>query len=122
MSAIYENDNCPVCYYEYEITNEDQDDYDKVKKYIPICGNNLCEECRDEKIFCGNSCCPICRVEWDNDFYDDTHLEYPESVNIDDSDDILEYIEAVSFESDDSDYDDIIQMLEQDEENEINNS
>jgi len=122
MSAIYENDNCPVCYYEYEITNEDQDDYDKVKKYIPICGHKLCEECRNEIIFCGNSCCPICRVEWDNDFYDDTHLEYPESVNIDDSDDILEYIEAVSFESDDSDYDDIIQMLEQDEENEINNS
>ena len=85
---IYENDNCPVCFCEYEITNEDQDDYDKVKKYIPVCGHMLCEACRDEIIFCCDiSCCPICRVEWDNDLYDnDDHLEYPEN-NGDDSND-----------------------------------
>ena len=121
---LFENDSCPVCYYEYEITNEDQDDYDKVCKYIPICGHKLCVECRDEIVFCGNACCPICRAEWENDFYDDdNHLEYPENVNIDYDDDDLEYTESVNFETDtdsDSDYDDIINMLEQDEENEIN--
>ena len=31
---IYANENCPVCFCEYEITNEDEDDYDKVKKYF----------------------------------------------------------------------------------------
>ena len=84
---IYENENCPVCFCEYEITNEDEDDYDKVKKYIPVCGHMLCEKCRDEIMFCCDiSCCPICRVEWDNDFYDDDHLEYPENNNNDTTD------------------------------------
>ncbi len=101
---IYANENCPVCFCEYEITNEDEDDYDKVKKYIPVCGHMLCEECRDEIIFCcETSCCPICRVEWDNDLCNDDHLEYPESVNIDDSDDIPEYVETVSVDSDSDD-------------------
>jgi hypothetical protein len=91
---IFENDNCPVCFCEYEITNEDEDDYDKVKKYIPVCGHMLCEECRDEIMFCCDiSCCPICRVEWDNDFYDDDHLEYPENNNNSDSEDEEENID-----------------------------
>ena len=89
MEKVYENDKCPVCYYEYEITNEDQDDYEKVRKYIPICGHKLCVECRDQIVFCGNACCPICRINWENDFKNDD----------DDSDDGID-VDDESFNSD----------------------
>jgi hypothetical protein len=105
MSLIYENDNCPVCYCEYDTSNINQHDYNKVhdksRAYIPICGHKLCVKCVYQIIYFSNALCPTCRIgmdDWDNNSDDD-----------DDSDD-------------DSDYDDIIQMLEQDEENEINNS
>lgn len=83
MNNIYENENCPVCYYEYEIFNEDKDDYDKVESCMPICGHKLCMECRDEIVFCGNSCCPICRTEWENDFKNDDDDDDNESFNSD---------------------------------------
>ena len=54
MSAIYENESCPVCYCEYEKIIEDEDDETKVVSYIPICGHMICEDCRDEIMFCGN--------------------------------------------------------------------
>lgn len=54
--TTYHNDNCPVCFEEYE---------NEIIKKVAICGHCLCNDCWEHIINSNNSICPECREVWD---------------------------------------------------------